>query len=50
MVDVAADRAWMGAAVSVVHLIQMVVQARWICDSPLSILPHVETHEAALFG
>jgi len=42
MLDVAADQGWLGSSLKIAHLLQMVVQARWINDSPLSTLPHIE--------
>ncbi|KAF3840311.1 hypothetical protein F7725_019028 [Dissostichus mawsoni] len=42
MLDVAANEGWLVAALSICNLVQMVVQGRWLHDSPLLTLPHVE--------
>jgi activating signal cointegrator complex subunit 3 len=41
MVDIAADEGLLGACVGLMHLTQMVVQARFLDDSTLLQLPHV---------
>ncbi|XP_067094233.1 activating signal cointegrator 1 complex subunit 3 [Osmerus mordax] len=49
MLDVAANEGWLVTALSVCNLVQMVVQARWLHDSSLTTLPHVEHTHLALF-
>lgn len=42
MVDIAADGGWLDTTLSVMHLVQMVTQARFLDDSPFTDLPHVD--------
>ena len=42
MVDIAADGGWLDTTLSVMHLVQMVTQARFFDDSPFTDLPHVD--------
>lgn len=49
MLDVSAEQGWLATAIKITQIIQMVVQARWITDSPLSILPHVEPEMVKYF-
>ncbi|OUC43404.1 hypothetical protein D917_09799, partial [Trichinella nativa] len=46
MVDISAERGWLATTLRVIGLIQMIVQARWITDPPLSTLPHVGLYTA----
>ena len=49
MVDVSADGGWLHTALGVMHLTQMVTQARFLDDSQLADLPHMsERAERAL--
>lgn len=41
MVDSAADEGWLSTALGVMHVVQMLVQARWHTDPTLLTLPHV---------
>ncbi|KAK5892899.1 hypothetical protein CesoFtcFv8_013245 [Champsocephalus esox] len=50
MLDVAANEGWLVAALSICNLVQMVVQGRWLHDSPLLTLPHVEQQHLYLFS
>lgn len=49
MLDVAASRGWLVAAISVVNLVQMLVQGRWLHQSSLLTLPHLEQRHLQLF-
>ncbi|XP_056674600.1 activating signal cointegrator 1 complex subunit 3 [Monodelphis domestica] len=49
MLDVAANQGWLVTALNITSLIQMVVQGRWIYDSSLLTLPHIEHHHLHLF-
>ncbi|XP_003370094.1 putative DEAD/DEAH box helicase, partial [Trichinella spiralis] len=46
MVDISAERGWLATTLRVIGLMQMIVQARWITDPPLSTLPHVGLYTA----
>ncbi len=41
MIDVAADSGWLATTLRLQQLMQMVVQAVWIDDLPVSTLPHI---------
>ncbi|XP_017269735.1 activating signal cointegrator 1 complex subunit 3 isoform X2 [Kryptolebias marmoratus] len=49
MLDVAANEGWLVTAISICNLVQMIVQGRWLHDSSLLTLPHVERHHLYLF-
>lgn len=49
MLDVAADEGWLVAALSIVNLLQMVIQGRWLSDSTLLQLPHVQPYHIHCF-
>lgn len=49
MLDVCASEGWLVAALSVCNLVQMVVQGRWLHDSSLLTLPHVQKEQLYLF-
>ncbi|CAH1802861.1 unnamed protein product, partial [Owenia fusiformis] len=42
MLDVLADQGWLVSVLRTIHLIQMVVQGRWLEDSSLLTLPHIQ--------
>lgn len=44
ILDFCADKGWLKACLNVINLMQMSCQGRWVNDSDLLILPHVE-HE-----
>ncbi|KRX49093.1 Activating signal cointegrator 1 complex subunit 3 [Trichinella murrelli] len=46
MVDISAERGWLATTLRVIGLMQMIVQARWITNPPLSTLPHVGLYTA----
>ncbi|XP_078504501.1 activating signal cointegrator 1 complex subunit 3 [Lissotriton helveticus] len=49
MLDIAAHQGWLVTALNITHLVQMVIQARWIDDSSLLTLPNIEQHHLYLF-
>ncbi|XP_035275988.1 activating signal cointegrator 1 complex subunit 3 [Anguilla anguilla] len=49
MLDVAASEGWLVTALSVCNLVQMIIQARWLHDSSLLTLPHIEQQDLYLF-
>ncbi|XP_076827950.1 activating signal cointegrator 1 complex subunit 3 isoform X2 [Brachyhypopomus gauderio] len=49
MLDVVANEGWLVSALSVCHLVQMIIQARWLHDSALLTIPHVEQQNLYLF-
>uniref|UniRef100_UPI00358EF322 activating signal cointegrator 1 complex subunit 3 isoform X2 n=1 Tax=Myxine glutinosa TaxID=7769 RepID=UPI00358EF322 len=48
MLDAAANCGWLGTALAVTQLVQMLVQARWVHDETLLTVPNVEKHHLAL--
>uniref|UniRef100_A0A8C4NRA2 Activating signal cointegrator 1 complex subunit 3 n=1 Tax=Dicentrarchus labrax TaxID=13489 RepID=A0A8C4NRA2_DICLA len=49
MLDVAANEGWLVTAISICNLVQMIIQGRWLHDSSLQTLPHVEQQDLYLF-
>ena len=49
MLDVAADQGWLITAINVIHVVQMVVQGRWLHDSTLLQLPHMQPYHVHCF-
>ncbi|XP_072535818.1 activating signal cointegrator 1 complex subunit 3 [Salminus brasiliensis] len=49
LLDVAANEGWLVSALSICNLVQMIVQARWLHDSSLLTLPHIEQRSLYLF-
>jgi activating signal cointegrator complex subunit 3 len=49
MIDVCAERGWLATTLHTQQIMQMVIQARWVQDSPLLTLPHLEPHHMYLF-
>lgn len=49
MLDVVANEGWLVSALSVCNLVQMIVQARWLHDSSLLTLPHIEKQDLYVF-
>lgn len=42
MLDVSAERGWLVTSIRITQVVQMVVQARWIYDHPLTMLPRFD--------
>ncbi|XP_063379753.1 activating signal cointegrator 1 complex subunit 3 [Cydia fagiglandana] len=49
MIDTSAENGWLSACLSCQMLMQCIVQARWPSNSPLTTLPHVESHHLYMF-
>uniref|UniRef100_A0A672FSE4 Activating signal cointegrator 1 complex subunit 3 n=1 Tax=Salarias fasciatus TaxID=181472 RepID=A0A672FSE4_SALFA len=49
MLDVAANEGWLVTSLSICHLVQMLVQGRWLHDSSLLTLPHLQQQHLHLF-
>ncbi|CAN9514188.1 unnamed protein product [Ophioblennius macclurei] len=49
MLDAAANEGWLVTSISICNLVQMLVQGRWLHDSSLLTLPHVEQQDLYLF-
>lgn len=49
MLDVAATLGWLVSCISACHLQQMVVQGRWLQQSSLLTLPHLQQRHLQLF-
>ncbi|XP_076004539.1 activating signal cointegrator 1 complex subunit 3 [Genypterus blacodes] len=49
MLDLAANEGWLVTALGICNLVQMIVQGRWLYDSSLLSLPHVEQQHLYLF-
>ncbi|XP_030580581.1 activating signal cointegrator 1 complex subunit 3 [Archocentrus centrarchus] len=49
MLDVAANEGWLVTAVSICNLLQMMVQGRWLHDSSLLTVPHIEQQDLYRF-
>jgi activating signal cointegrator complex subunit 3 len=49
MIDICAEHGWLAATLHNQQIMQMVIQARWVQDSPLLTLPHLEKHHLYLF-
>lgn len=50
MIDIVADRGWLGAALRLMQVLQMIIQARWVDESALLTLPHLEREHLRLFS
>jgi len=48
MIDVAAESGWLATTLKIQNLLQMVVQGRWITESSLLCLPHIEPYMVKL--
>uniref|UniRef100_A0A5S6QU49 Activating signal cointegrator 1 complex subunit 3 n=1 Tax=Trichuris muris TaxID=70415 RepID=A0A5S6QU49_TRIMR len=46
MFDITAEQGWLATALRTIHLLQMIVQARFVDDPPLSMLPGVDVYAA----
>jgi activating signal cointegrator complex subunit 3 len=49
MIDVSAEHGWLATTLRIQQIMQMVIQARWVHDSPFLTLPHLEAHHTYLF-
>ncbi|CDW55867.1 activating signal cointegrator 1 complex subunit [Trichuris trichiura] len=46
MFDITAEQGWLATALRTINLLQMIVQARFVDDPPLSVLPGVDVYAA----
>ncbi|XP_073996642.1 activating signal cointegrator 1 complex subunit obelus isoform X2 [Rhodnius prolixus] len=46
MLDVSGECGWLALSLRIQHLMQMIMQGRWLTDSPFTTLPHVEPYMA----
>ncbi|XP_073703976.1 activating signal cointegrator 1 complex subunit 3 [Garra rufa] len=49
MLDVVANEGWLVSTLSICNLVQMIIQARWLHDSSLLALPHIEKQDLYVF-
>lgn len=49
MIDSCAEQGWLATTLRLMLIMQMVIQARWLTDSPLTTLPHIEPHNLHVF-
>ena len=49
MLDFCADQGWLRVSLNCIHLMQMCCQGRWLTDSNLLTLPHVDTEHLIRF-
>lgn len=49
MLDVAAHQGWLVTVLNITSLVQMVIQGRWLKDSSLLTIPHIENHHLHIF-
>ncbi|KAF4088062.1 hypothetical protein AMELA_G00078530 [Ameiurus melas] len=49
MLDVVANEGWLVSALGICNLVQMIIQARWLHDSSLLTLPHIDKQNLYLF-
>ncbi len=49
MLDYCADQGWLSASLNIIHLMQMCCQGRWLADSDLTTVPHVEPEHLIRF-
>lgn len=49
MIDTSAEQGWLATTLRLMQLMQMIIQARWLHDSPLTTLPHIEPHNLHVF-
>lgn len=49
MIDVTGEQGWLATTLRLQLLMQTIVQARWLQDSPLLTLPHLEAQHLHLF-
>lgn len=49
MIDVTAEYGWLTVCLSCQMLMQCIIQARWLSDSPLTTLPYIESQHLYMF-
>ncbi|XP_072153378.1 activating signal cointegrator 1 complex subunit 3 isoform X4 [Bemisia tabaci] len=49
MIDVSGEQGWLVTTLRLQIIMQMIIQARWRTDSPISTVPHLEPQDVNLF-
>ncbi|CAD6221327.1 GSCOCG00005149001-RA-CDS [Cotesia congregata] len=49
MIDIVAENGWLVSTLRLIQLMQMIIRARWIDESALTILPHIHREDLSLF-
>lgn len=49
MIDMSADEGWLATCLRIMHIVQMVIQGRWLQDSTLMTLPSISAQNLHLF-
>ncbi|XP_076632793.1 activating signal cointegrator 1 complex subunit obelus [Colletes latitarsis] len=49
MIDSVAEHGWLESTLMIIHLLQMIIQARWIDEFAITTLPHVHSEHLQLF-
>ncbi|XP_031554350.1 activating signal cointegrator 1 complex subunit 3-like [Actinia tenebrosa] len=49
MIDLSADEGWLATSLRIMHIVQMVIQGRWLQDSTLMTLPSISDQHLPLF-
>ncbi|CAL7941276.1 unnamed protein product [Xylocopa violacea] len=50
MVDTVAENGWLSSTLTIINLLQMIIQARWIDESAITTLPHINSEHLQLFS
>ncbi|XP_076382118.1 activating signal cointegrator 1 complex subunit obelus [Megalopta genalis] len=50
MIDTVADHGWLISTLVSIQLLQMIIQARWIDESAITTLPHINSEDVQLFS
>ncbi|XP_034181076.1 activating signal cointegrator 1 complex subunit obelus [Osmia lignaria lignaria] len=49
MIDTVAEHGWLASALTIIQLLQMIIQARWIDEPAITTLPYVNSEHLELF-
>lgn len=50
MIDTVAEHGWLASALTIIQLLQMIIQARWIDQPAITTLPYVNSEHLQLFS
>lgn len=50
MIDTLAEHGWLVSTLVIIQLLQMIIQARWIDESAIITLPHLNSEHLQLFS
>ncbi|CAK9814213.1 Activating signal cointegrator 1 complex subunit 3 [Anthophora plagiata] len=50
MIDTVAEQGWLASTLMIIHLLQMIIQARWFDESAITTLPYVNSEHLQLFS